>query len=191
MYFMLVRDMIASFIHLIFDFSTCVFIIFVSFLLLITRNEALRVAFIHVEESVGAQGQVSREFYSKLVKADIHGKDQVYGVALYGRLILDHRHHIALMIIVEGKGSKLCFESEISLWCHFISHSSEQCLFIDYGYITFVKKMILEKLMCVLYMCRKYIPLNYQVIQSLVKGSLKTKTMQLSLLVVRLFKQLT
>lgn len=40
------------------------------------RNEALRVAFIHVEES-GTTGKVSKEFYSKLVKADVHGKDQV------------------------------------------------------------------------------------------------------------------
>lgn len=41
------------------------------------RNEALRVAFIHVEESGSADGTVSKEFFSKLVKADIHGKDQV------------------------------------------------------------------------------------------------------------------
>ncbi|KAJ6970670.1 callose synthase 10 isoform X1 [Populus alba x Populus x berolinensis] len=44
--------------------------------LLLQRNEALRVAFIHVEESDSSDGQVSHEFYSKLVKADIHGKDQ-------------------------------------------------------------------------------------------------------------------
>lgn len=44
---------------------------------LIFRNEALRVAFIHVEENIMADGKVSKEFYSKLVKADIHGKDQV------------------------------------------------------------------------------------------------------------------
>ena len=43
----------------------------------VIRNEALRVAFIHVEESGAAEGKVSKEFYSKLVKADIHGKDQV------------------------------------------------------------------------------------------------------------------
>lgn len=41
------------------------------------RNEALRVAFIHTEENVDAEGKVSKEFYSKLVKADVHGKDQV------------------------------------------------------------------------------------------------------------------
>lgn len=41
------------------------------------RNEALRVAFIHVEESGGTDGKGSREFYSKLVKADVNGKDQV------------------------------------------------------------------------------------------------------------------
>lgn len=40
-----------------------------------TRNEALRVAFIHAEES--SDGKGPKEFYSKLVKADIHGKDQV------------------------------------------------------------------------------------------------------------------
>ncbi|CAA0830180.1 Callose synthase 10 [Striga hermonthica] len=45
--------------------------------LLLQRNEALRVAFIHVEESGEADGKVTKEFYSKLVKADAHGKDQV------------------------------------------------------------------------------------------------------------------
>ncbi|GMN72777.1 hypothetical protein TIFTF001_052069 [Ficus carica] len=45
--------------------------------LLLQRNEALRVAFIHVEESGATDGKVSKEFYSKLVKADIHGKDQI------------------------------------------------------------------------------------------------------------------
>ena len=44
-----------------------------------TRNEALRVAFIHVEESSKPDGTVAKEFYSKLVKADAHGKDQVKG----------------------------------------------------------------------------------------------------------------
>ncbi|KAJ4962108.1 hypothetical protein NE237_022018 [Protea cynaroides] len=53
--------------------------------LLLQRNEALRVAFIHVEESADAEGQVSREFYSKLVKADVHGKDQeIYSIKLPG-----------------------------------------------------------------------------------------------------------
>ncbi|GAV80876.1 Glucan_synthase domain-containing protein/FKS1_dom1 domain-containing protein [Cephalotus follicularis] len=51
--------------------------------LLLQRNEALRVAFIHVEDS-GADGKVSK-FFSKLVKADIHGKDQeIYSVRLPG-----------------------------------------------------------------------------------------------------------
>ncbi|KAK6250205.1 hypothetical protein QUC31_007692 [Theobroma cacao] len=51
--------------------------------LLLQRNEALRVAFIHAEENVGAEGK--REFYSKLVKADINGKDQeVYSIKLPG-----------------------------------------------------------------------------------------------------------
>lgn len=51
--------------------------------LLLQRNEALRVAFIHVEENGGADGK--REFYSKLVKADINGKDQeVYSIKLPG-----------------------------------------------------------------------------------------------------------
>ncbi|KAF8390568.1 hypothetical protein HHK36_025095 [Tetracentron sinense] len=44
--------------------------------LLLQRNEALRVAFIHVEESGTTDGNISKEFYSKLVKADVHGKDQ-------------------------------------------------------------------------------------------------------------------
>ncbi|CAL5411415.1 unnamed protein product [Camellia sinensis] len=39
-------------------------------------SQALRVAFIHVEESGAADGTVLKEFYSKLVKADVHGKDQ-------------------------------------------------------------------------------------------------------------------
>ncbi|KAJ8752026.1 hypothetical protein K2173_001052 [Erythroxylum novogranatense] len=52
--------------------------------LLLQRNEALRVAFIHVEETGVADG-VSKEFYSKLVKADIHGKDQeIYSIKLPG-----------------------------------------------------------------------------------------------------------
>lgn len=53
--------------------------------LLLQRNEALRVAFIHVEESGAADGKVSKEFYSKLVKADINGKDQeIYSIKLPG-----------------------------------------------------------------------------------------------------------
>ena len=46
-------------------------------MLLTIRNEALRVAFIHVEESGAADGIVAKKIYSKLVKADMHGKDQV------------------------------------------------------------------------------------------------------------------
>ena len=41
------------------------------------RNEALRVAFIHEEDSVSSDGHAIKEYHSKLVKADIHGKDQV------------------------------------------------------------------------------------------------------------------
>ncbi|XP_054805472.1 callose synthase 10 isoform X2 [Prosopis cineraria] len=53
--------------------------------LLLQRNEALRVAFIHAEESGASDGQISREFYSKLVKADINGKDQeIYSIKLPG-----------------------------------------------------------------------------------------------------------
>ncbi|XP_059441555.1 callose synthase 10 [Corylus avellana] len=49
--------------------------------LLLQRNEALRVAFIHEEESSAAE----KEFYSKLVKADIHGKDQeIFSIKLPG-----------------------------------------------------------------------------------------------------------
>lgn len=40
------------------------------------RNEALRVAFIDVVETL-RDGQVNTEYYSKLVKADINGKDKV------------------------------------------------------------------------------------------------------------------
>ncbi|GER25525.1 3 glucan synthase [Striga asiatica] len=53
--------------------------------LLLQRNEALRVAFIHVEESGEADGKVTKEFYSKLVKADAHGKDQeIFSIKLPG-----------------------------------------------------------------------------------------------------------
>ncbi|XP_076938862.1 callose synthase 10-like isoform X2 [Bidens hawaiensis] len=53
--------------------------------LLLQRNEALRVAFIHVEESPGDDGKLVRSFYSKLVKADIQGKDQeIYSIKLPG-----------------------------------------------------------------------------------------------------------
>ncbi|RXH96125.1 hypothetical protein DVH24_008625 [Malus domestica] len=53
--------------------------------LLLQRNEALRVAYIHVEESGAIEGKTIKEFYSKLVKADIHGKDQeIYSIKLPG-----------------------------------------------------------------------------------------------------------
>ncbi|KAH6829234.1 glucan synthase-like 8 [Perilla frutescens var. hirtella] len=53
--------------------------------LLLQRNEALRVAFIHVEESGKPDGTVVKEFYSKLVKADAHGKDQeIFSIKLPG-----------------------------------------------------------------------------------------------------------
>ncbi|KAJ0968111.1 hypothetical protein J5N97_025028 [Dioscorea zingiberensis] len=53
--------------------------------LLMHRNDALRVAFIHTEETVGTDGNVVKEFYSKLVKADVHGKDQeIYSIRLPG-----------------------------------------------------------------------------------------------------------
>ncbi|XP_042027925.1 callose synthase 10-like isoform X1 [Salvia splendens] len=53
--------------------------------LLLQRNEALRVAFIHVEESSKPDGTVAKEFYSKLVKGDAHGKDQeIFSVKLPG-----------------------------------------------------------------------------------------------------------
>lgn len=50
---------------------------YVSIFVISTRYEALRVAFIHSED-VGVEGK--KEFYSKLVKADIHGKDQVHDI---------------------------------------------------------------------------------------------------------------
>ncbi|KAM0831456.1 hypothetical protein ACQ4PT_065529 [Festuca glaucescens] len=43
--------------------------------LLMQRNEALRIAYIDVVESI-KNGKPSTEYYSKLVKADIHGKDK-------------------------------------------------------------------------------------------------------------------
>ncbi|WVZ18445.1 hypothetical protein V8G54_005767 [Vigna mungo] len=51
--------------------------------LLLQRNEALRVAFIHSDEPSDANS--SKVFYSKLVKADINGKDQeIYSIKLPG-----------------------------------------------------------------------------------------------------------
>ncbi|VAI68706.1 unnamed protein product [Triticum turgidum subsp. durum] len=53
--------------------------------LLLQRNEALRVAFIHEEDGVSSDGQAIKEYRSKLVKADIHGKDQeIYSIKLPG-----------------------------------------------------------------------------------------------------------
>ncbi|WVZ58008.1 hypothetical protein U9M48_008324 [Paspalum notatum var. saurae] len=53
--------------------------------LLLQRNEALRVAFIHEEDRVSSDGHSTREYYSKLVKADVHGKDQeIYSIKLPG-----------------------------------------------------------------------------------------------------------
>ncbi|CAA6653832.1 unnamed protein product [Spirodela intermedia] len=52
--------------------------------LLMQRNEALRVAFIHSEVRDSPDGKIM-EFYSKLVKADVNGKDQeVYSIKLPG-----------------------------------------------------------------------------------------------------------
>ncbi|KAK7343239.1 hypothetical protein VNO77_11833 [Canavalia gladiata] len=52
--------------------------------LLMQRNEALRVAFIDVVETL-KDGKVNTEYYSKLVKADINGKDkEIYSVKLPG-----------------------------------------------------------------------------------------------------------
>ncbi|PKA45890.1 Callose synthase 9 [Apostasia shenzhenica] len=52
--------------------------------LLMQRNEALRVAYIDVVEGV-KDGKAYTEYFSKLVKADIHGKDkEIYSVKLPG-----------------------------------------------------------------------------------------------------------
>lgn len=45
-------------------------------ILFFDRNEALRVAFID-EVEILKDGRSHAEYYSKLVKADIHGKDKV------------------------------------------------------------------------------------------------------------------
>ena len=55
-------------------------LIFDSFLIwafVVCRNEALRIAFIHEIETL-RDGKPYVEHYSKLVKADIRGKDQVF-----------------------------------------------------------------------------------------------------------------
>ncbi|XP_057250171.1 callose synthase 9 [Beta vulgaris subsp. vulgaris] len=52
--------------------------------LLMQRNEALRVAFIDVVETM-RDGKVQTEYYSKLVKADINGQDkEIYSVKMPG-----------------------------------------------------------------------------------------------------------
>ncbi|KAK6144004.1 hypothetical protein DH2020_020824 [Rehmannia glutinosa] len=52
--------------------------------LLMQRNEALRVAFIDVVETL-RDGKVHTEYFSKLVKADINGKDkEIYSIKLPG-----------------------------------------------------------------------------------------------------------
>ncbi|CAN1241676.1 Callose synthase 9, partial [Linum perenne] len=52
--------------------------------LLMQRNEALRVAFIDEVETL-KEGTVQREYFSKLVKADINGKDkEIYSIKLPG-----------------------------------------------------------------------------------------------------------
>ncbi|KAI3461055.1 hypothetical protein Pfo_017718 [Paulownia fortunei] len=52
--------------------------------LLMQRNEALRVAFIDVVETL-KDGKVHTEYFSKLVKADINGKDkEIYSIKLPG-----------------------------------------------------------------------------------------------------------
>ncbi|KAK6123689.1 hypothetical protein DH2020_042571 [Rehmannia glutinosa] len=79
--------------------------------LLLQRNEALRVAFIHVEESGAADGKITKEFYSKLVKADAHGKDQVMDlevmlipVALLTYLILKSPCHVQEIFSIKLPG---------------------------------------------------------------------------------------
>ncbi|KAJ3689691.1 hypothetical protein LUZ61_018855 [Rhynchospora tenuis] len=53
--------------------------------LLMQRNEALRIAFIDEVEMI-KNGKPSTEYYSKLVKADIHGKDkEIYSIKLPGQ----------------------------------------------------------------------------------------------------------
>lgn len=82
----------------------------------LTRNEALRVAFIHVEESGVTEGKISKEYFSKLVKADIHGKDQVdinkYIVCIY-ELTID----ITLKCLLNSfHMPSLCSEKEKDQW---------------------------------------------------------------------------
>lgn len=51
---------------------------FYRFFLYVARNEALRIAFIDNVEKI-IDGKPHTEYYSKLVKADIRGKDKVWG----------------------------------------------------------------------------------------------------------------
>ncbi|GMN26653.1 hypothetical protein TIFTF001_001381 [Ficus carica] len=64
--------------------------------LLLQRNEALRVAFIHDVETL-KEGEVHTEFFSKIVKGDINGKDKdnYFEEALKMRNLLEefHRDH--------------------------------------------------------------------------------------------------
>lgn len=48
----------------------------ITFCTIFCRNEALRVAYIDEVENA-KNGKPTTEYYSKLVKADIHGKDKV------------------------------------------------------------------------------------------------------------------
>lgn len=43
-----------------------------------------------MEESGAADGKVTKEFYSKLVKADAHGKDQVEDLVIDAPLLFIH-----------------------------------------------------------------------------------------------------
>ncbi|KAG5517650.1 hypothetical protein RHGRI_038144 [Rhododendron griersonianum] len=74
----------------VFQFSFVLRQYYASFLLIdflltfLIRNEALRVAFIDVVETL-KDGRVHTEYYSKLVKADINGKDkEIYSIKLPG-----------------------------------------------------------------------------------------------------------
>ncbi|CAI9296687.1 unnamed protein product [Lactuca saligna] len=72
------------------------------------RNEALRVAFIHVEEVPGGDGKITKSFYSKLVKADINGKDQ------WGK-VKGFRFHLNLHGIVTIESASV-YGPEADIW---------------------------------------------------------------------------
>jgi len=65
----------------------------------VIRNEGLRVAFIHVDEST-TDSTAPRVFYSKLVKADINGKDQVEKSFYYCHFSLIIMHSLASGVTV-------------------------------------------------------------------------------------------